>query len=139
MGAEDRDRLEIDRRAAKRISRQTKWNRRKRVEGVTPGAEPEAVDDLADLAEHIEPDALSESTALSASAGHPVLDLPNENDARMATLDAFIASEASEPELELIESLREHDGEPATALRAIGDPGNWSRFQSLQRKLQRRG
>ena len=139
LGAKDRDRLEIDRRAAQRVSRQEKWNRRTRVEGVTLGAEPEAVDDLADLAEHIEPDALSEYTALSASSGHSVLDLPDEDDAGMATLDAFIASEASEPELELIEALREHDGEPATALRAIGDPDNWSRFQSLQRKLQRRG
>jgi len=53
------------------------------------------------------------------------------------TLMEFYESEADAKEKELLEALFEY-GTPGEALEAIGDEENWSRWQSLQRKLKRR-
>lgn len=51
-------------------------------------------------------------------------------------LEAFKVEEASPEELELLMAVEQY-GTPSEALEAIGQPGNWSRLQSLQRRVKR--
>ena len=73
-----------------------------------------------------------------ASLKHdPVVFGELESKELLETLMQFYESEASAEDRELLEALFEH-GTPAGALRAIGDEGKMSRWQALQRKLERR-
>jgi len=55
----------------------------------------------------------------------------------IAILRAFSLVDATERERELLDAFLE-SGNPSDALRAVGDPANWSRWQSLQRRVKRR-
>ncbi len=55
---------------------------------------------------------------------------------RLELLEAFKAEKASPEDLELLMAV-EHGRTPSEALESIGQPGNWSRWQSLQRRVER--
>lgn len=116
LGVRDLERLERDWRAAARRARGVDRRRWRRVED--PGDARRAIDGVATTSQ---PD----FEALEAHA------------LRQELLDAFRTREASPAERELIDAFEEHE-EPAAALRAVGDPEGWKRWQSLQRKLRRR-
>ena len=137
LGFDDRDRLEVDRRAAQRLSKTDDWLRRGSDEsrGDSRDAEGDPLDNVPP--EAAEPDATEVFGAFAPPDQDEMFDRVAETAASLGTLAAFCENEASGNERALLKAFLDHGG-AAEALRAVGDPGNWPRWQSLQRKLRRR-
>lgn len=128
LGVNDCDRLEFDRRAASRMAKATPWTRRRRV--TTEPTEMRMETEMRTEMEMVTAMDLLQNPESQAAAAEEAGQL-------YGTLVAFSETEASEQEQQLIEAFFEH-GSAAGALQAVGEAENWPRWQSLQRKLQRR-
>lgn len=131
LGAEDRDRRDVDRRDVQRLGR-TRSEQCQCGADVVPGAHCAACGRLLKEAPRKHEATLvgEESQAVDVSA-RAVEDL------RLELIESFEREEATPTELALLGALRRTDS-AAEALEAVGRPGDWSSMQSLQRKLKRR-
>lgn len=135
LGTKDRVELEVDHHAAERLEKGKPWRRRRRVGFDEANLKNTPVEDLEPAESWVNHEVVGEA---EASLKHdPVVFGELESKELLETLMQFYESEASAEDRELLEALFEH-GTPAEALRAIGDEGKMSRWQALQRKLERR-
>ncbi len=137
LGTEDRDRLEVDKRAAKRLERGKSYERRKRVEHpeLTPG-----VEDGVDPRLVAEPGATHEPSKYHQIEleGEDLLIAIEEMSRRNGVVETFRRDEASKKELELLNAMCNGAETFKEMLAATGGNATRSEYQSLQRKLTRR-
>jgi hypothetical protein len=122
LGYADQDRALIDLRAASRLERGRSWKRGE----ATPLYSPRESEDDDSR------DRLEFEIAMSAAEIDSDTSLVDMAEA----LSEFEREKATEGERALLDALR-HTGAVLDALAAVGDPSNWSRWQSLQRRVRR--
>ena len=117
LGAYDRELNPSTKRAASRLKKNGNWD--------------------AEACERLDKERPFDSPALQGLVTECVERDSDEQNRGLELIAEFLQVEATAEERDLIEALGESD-RPADALRSVGDEGNWSRFQSLQKKICRR-